>query len=339
MKSPSLCFTRAITLFALALAVPTAVAFAQTPTLAASSDVVVPGTSVTLTVTGTPGAHYAIVGSIVGAGGSYAGLPLAVGADYVTVAQGMLDGLGVASVPFVPPFLGSIIDRVYLQAATTPSLASPTPPALSVGRVLRNHDLVAGLAGAQGPAGPAGMAGEMGPMGAAGPAGPAGPAGAVGVTGATGLTGATGPQGLTGAGLRTDCGANNVVVWDVGHNAWACSSSLTDLVNAVQALTTRIATLESPVDAYLDSLTLSSGVPIGTSLAILNDNGGSACIFNTGSYYLQVHGSDNQNGYPGGMVLAYSFSGGSFYSSGNIPVNTAQVLARCATAQPYVVAR
>lgn len=170
------------------------IAAAQAPAIAVSQTNVVPGTSVTVTVDGVAGQNYAIIGSLVGFGGTYAGQALSVGADYVVVFQGVLDANGRAVAPFTPPFLGSVIDRVYIQAATSPS-PNFQPTALSAGVVLRNNDLVSGLTGAVGPAGPTGPAGATGLAGPAGSAGPAGIAGPVGAIGATGAVGPTGPVG------------------------------------------------------------------------------------------------------------------------------------------------
>lgn len=181
-------------------------ASAQGPTIAASVTAVVPGRAVTVTVTGNPGEFYAIVASTTSAGGAYNGQPLAVGADYGVVSQGQLDGSGRVQIAFAPPFLGTVLDRVYLQAGTSPSMAF-VPLTLSTGLVLVNNDLVAGLggtpgpAGPQGPTGPAGAAGPIGPtgpQGAAGPAGAIGPQGVAGPAGAAGAQGATGPQGAVG---------------------------------------------------------------------------------------------------------------------------------------------
>lgn len=197
-----------------------AIALGQTPGLTAAQSIAAPGVSVAVTITGAPGQFYSLGGSQFGAGGSHAGVALALGSDFAVLAAGQFDGTGSVVVNVTPPFLFTTLDRYYLQAATS---AVPTFPVISVspGRVIRNADLVAGL-GVQGPAGVAGPAGPMGPMGLtgptgaagvtgpagpagpigaagpAGPAGPTGPAGATGATGAQGSTGAAGPMGLTG---------------------------------------------------------------------------------------------------------------------------------------------
>jgi len=95
-------------------------AAAQT-SLTVSADVVTPGSAITATVTGPPGQFYAVIGSSVGSGVSYGGVALGVGADFVILSQGVLDGTGTVSVPVTPPFGGTVLDRYYLQAATSPS--------------------------------------------------------------------------------------------------------------------------------------------------------------------------------------------------------------------------
>ena len=177
-----------------------AIASAQT-TLTVSPDVAPPGATVTATVTGPPGQFYAIIGSAVGAGLSYGGIALGVGADFVILSQGVLDGTGAVSVGVQPPFRGSVLDRYYLQAATS---SSPIfiPLSVSPGRVVRNGDLITVTTGPPGPPGPTGAIGAMGPAGPPGPmgaTGPAGPAGATGPAGGAGVTGATGPPGATGS--------------------------------------------------------------------------------------------------------------------------------------------
>jgi hypothetical protein len=120
------------------------VAAAQT-TLTITPDVVTPGGTVTAIVAGPPGQFFAIIGSSVGSGMSYGGVALAVGPDFVILAQGVLNGSGGALVGLVPPFQASVLDRYYLQAATSPS-ASFLPLSVSPGRVVRNGDLVTGPA-------------------------------------------------------------------------------------------------------------------------------------------------------------------------------------------------
>ena len=172
------------------------------PTLVATPINVVPGAAVTVTVAGTPGHHYAVVGSAVGAGLTFGGVRLKVGLDASILARGVINGTGAVTVSVTPPFLLTTLDRYYLQVVTSPS-ASLLPVQGSNGVVLRNNDLVGGLGGGggtgpQGPPGPAGPEGPMGPAGPAGPSGPAGPVGAAGVAGPAGPGGATGAAGPVG---------------------------------------------------------------------------------------------------------------------------------------------
>ncbi len=169
-------------------------------------EVVTPGTATTVTVTGAPGHYFAIVGSTTGAGFSYAGVQFAVGADVQILAMGNLDGSGRAVLNIAPPFLGTSLDRYYIQAVTSTS-PSFVPLEVAPGQVIVNGDLAglaaAGLAGPAGPAGPAGDMGPAGPQGPVGVAGPQGPAGANGAMGPQGPAGAAGPQGPVGANGAT----------------------------------------------------------------------------------------------------------------------------------------
>ncbi|MDH4067173.1 MAG: hypothetical protein OEW19_22460, partial [Acidobacteriota bacterium] len=188
---------------------------AQAPTIAPATDIVAPGAAVAVSINGVPGRFFAVIGSATNAGFSYGGIPLAVGPDVIVLAQGMLDGTGGAVVSVTPPFVGTTLDRYYLQAATSAS-ADFLPLEASEGKVLRNQDLVSGLVGPQGPPGPAGPQGAMGPQGPTGLQGPVGPGGAqgdqgppgpAGAAGATGPQGPPGPQGAAGApGTQGDQG-------------------------------------------------------------------------------------------------------------------------------------
>ena len=183
------------------------------PTLVAKPMNVVPGAAVTLTVAGTPGHHYAVVGSAVGAGLTFGGVRLKVGLDASILARGVINGTGTVTVSVTPPFLLTTLDRYYLQVVTSPSV-SLLPVQGSNGVVLRNNDLVGGLGGGggTGPQGPPGPAGPEGPMGPAGPAGPTGAAGVAGPAGPAGVAGAQGPIGPVGpagpAGVAGPQGAN-----------------------------------------------------------------------------------------------------------------------------------
>jgi hypothetical protein len=180
---------RILTAVTIACAPLAATASAQTQ-MSLSTTVVRPGEAVTVTVHGDPVEHYAVIGSSVNGGFSYAGVLLGVGADVVILAQGVLDASGEASIRVVPPFNGTVLDRYYLQAVTSPA-QNFVPLAPSPGRAVRNGDLVAGLAGGEGPPGPVG------------PAGPAGAPGVMGSEGPSGPVGPTGPAGATNVRVRT----------------------------------------------------------------------------------------------------------------------------------------
>lgn len=151
------------------------------PQVTLSSTVVAPGESVAVTMTGAPGAFYALLGSSVDEGGSFAREGLRLRRDVTIIATGSLDGAGQATLNVKPPFLGTVLDRYYFQAVT--SFTSKFDPLeSSAAAIVRNGDLVKGLEGPPGPQGPAGSAGEVGPVGPTGPAGP------------QGLTGPRGPS-------------------------------------------------------------------------------------------------------------------------------------------------
>jgi hypothetical protein len=165
-------FRRVLVLTQLASVLFVASAAAQ-PQISMSSSVVAPDESVAVTITGQPGAYYALLGSSVNSGVSFAGVRLKLGRDVVNLATGTLGGDGQATVSIVPPFLGTVLDRYYIQAVTS---FSPQfdPLEASAVAVIRNDDLVTGLEGPPGPEGPAGPAGPTGPQGPAGPTGPQG---------------------------------------------------------------------------------------------------------------------------------------------------------------------
>lgn len=149
---------------------------AAQPQVALSANVVAPGESVTITVTGAPGAFYALLGSDVNSGGSFARENLKLSRDVAILSTGTLDGAGQAAVSVVPPFVGTVLDRYYVQAATSFSSRFDTLES-SAAAVVRNGDLVTGLEGPPGPVGPEGPAGAPGPVGPAGPQGLTGPRG------------------------------------------------------------------------------------------------------------------------------------------------------------------
>lgn len=164
--------------FAFLASCSVAASAAAQPQVTLSSTVVTPGESVRITVTGAPGAFYALLGSSVDDGESFARERLKVRHDVTIVATGTLDGAGQATLNVTPPFLGTVLDRFYFEAATSFSPRFDTLDS-SAPAIVRNGDLVKGLEGPPGPQGPAG------PTGAAGPAGP---------TGSQGLTGPRGPS-------------------------------------------------------------------------------------------------------------------------------------------------
>src|SRR5262247_1742160 len=83
---------------------------AAQPQVSLSSTVVAPGEGVTVTVTGAPGAFYALLGSSVDDGASFARERLKVRQDVAIVATGTLDGAGQATLTVKPPFLGTELD-------------------------------------------------------------------------------------------------------------------------------------------------------------------------------------------------------------------------------------
>jgi hypothetical protein len=133
---------------------------------------------------------------------------------------------------------------------------------------------VTGATGPQGPAGPTGPAstvpgppgaqGIQGPQGVAGPQGPDGPQGATGPAGLTGPQGAQGPQGATGAtgpGVAPG-GASNAVLYKTSATDYATAWKLLAANDvgaptqaAFDALTARVATLESQVAALQSTMT------------------------------------------------------------------------------------
>jgi hypothetical protein len=115
----------------------TGLAHAQV-TLTPNSYIVNAGGSTVVTVTGTPGQQFAVIGSTTNFGFSYSGVNLAVGADVQILATGVLDGAGNGTATVTPPF--TTRDRYYLQAATSPSAAfNPLTASNSV--VLINNQL------------------------------------------------------------------------------------------------------------------------------------------------------------------------------------------------------
>jgi hypothetical protein len=166
---------RAFVFSCLASCLVAASAAAQ-PQVSLSSTVVAPGEGVAVTVTGAPGALFALLGSSVDDGESFASAKLKLRHDVTIVATGTLDGAGQATLNVKPPFLGTVLDRFYFQAATSFSSKFDTLES-STSAIVRNGDLVKGLEGPQGPQGPAGPTGERGPVGPTGSQGFTGPRG------------------------------------------------------------------------------------------------------------------------------------------------------------------
>ena len=176
--------TRVFALTLVVCSVAAAQAAAQ-PQIGLSPTVALPNESVTVTVTGNPGAYFAVLGSTVNSGASFAGVRLRLGRDVVILSTGTIASDGQATATIVPPFLGTVLDRYYVQAVTSFSPKFEPLEASDVA-VVRNGDLVIGLEGPAGPEGPPGPEGPQGPAGMAGATGPQGPQGPIG------------PQGLTG---------------------------------------------------------------------------------------------------------------------------------------------
>jgi hypothetical protein len=173
-------FKRAFLFSSLASFLMTASAAAQ-PLVTLSSTVVTPGESVSISITGAPGASYALLGGASDDGTGFVRGGLKLGRDVALLTTGTLDGAGQATLAVKPPFLGTTLDRYYFQAATSFSPKFEVIE-LSSSAIVRNGDLVKGLEGPQGP------------QGVPGPEGPVGPAGPAGATGPRGFTGERGPS-------------------------------------------------------------------------------------------------------------------------------------------------
>lgn len=102
-----------------------AVAAAQ-PSMALSTLSVAPGASVTVTVNGPAGAQFAVIGSPVGSGFTYAGVNLSVGTDVAILGVGVIPGGGAATAVVTPQFPAR--EQYFLQAVvSTDGFASITP--------------------------------------------------------------------------------------------------------------------------------------------------------------------------------------------------------------------
>lgn len=171
-------FKRVLVLTLLSSSLLSATATAQ-PQLVASTTVAGPGEQVAVGITGDPGAYYALLGSPLDSGGNFTAERLKLGREVVMLSTGIIGGDGQAAVSIQPPFVGTVLDRYYIQVVTSFSSQFNTLEASDT-LVIRNRDLVEGLEGPPGPQGPAG------PTGLQGPAGPQGPAGVQGLTGPRG---------------------------------------------------------------------------------------------------------------------------------------------------------
>src|SRR5688572_6735803 len=149
------------------------------PQVVVSTTVAAPGEQVAVAITGDPGAYYALLGSPVNNGGNFTAERLRLGREVVMLSTGIIGGDGQVAVSIKPPFVGTVLDRYYIQVVASFSPQFNTLEA-SETVVIRNRDLVEGLEGPPGPQGPAG------PTGLQGPAGPQGPAGIQGLTGPRG---------------------------------------------------------------------------------------------------------------------------------------------------------
>ena len=180
--------------------------FAQATTASLSNVVVTPGAGTVVTVTGTPGHYFAVVGSTTNAGFSYAGVQFAVGNDMRLLVLGQLDGNGRAEVYIVPPFVGTSLDRYYIQAATSdnPTNFMPLEVAPGQGDRQRRPGRPGGRwidwrGGSCWSGRPGGSGGTCGPRWQRRRSGPDGPAGA---GGCEWCRRRGGPDGSAGSGRR-----------------------------------------------------------------------------------------------------------------------------------------
>ena len=130
-----------------------------------------------------------------------------------------------------------------------------------------------------------------------------------------------------------DCANSNVAVWNSGSSQWVCSSVVADLATTVQSLNAQLAAIASPVDQFLNTLTLSTSVPIGTILPNTGTIANRGCEFSDGNYSLYIQGFDSPY-YSGGYV---EVQGPIYFFAPGTPVTTAQLLARCTTGRAFMV--
>ncbi len=88
-------------------------------TIAVPGPNVAPGGTVNVTLTGTGGEQYALVGSSVSRGFSYAGVALTVGTDVTILSLGVIPAGGSVVIPVTPPI--PQLDRYYVQGVTSAS--------------------------------------------------------------------------------------------------------------------------------------------------------------------------------------------------------------------------
>jgi len=116
---------RRIVLALIGLGMSAGLAAAQ-PSMSLSTLSVAPGASVTVTVNGAAGAQYAVIGSAVGSGFTYAGVNLSVGTDVAVLGIGTIPGSGSATAVVTPQFAAR--EQYFLQAVvSTDGFATITP--------------------------------------------------------------------------------------------------------------------------------------------------------------------------------------------------------------------
>lgn len=129
-----------------------AAAASAQPFVTPTSYVVPAGGSTTLNITGTAGQQFAVIGSTVNAGFSYAGVALAVGTDVAILGTGVLDGSGLGSFVVTPSF--PPLDRYYVQVVTSnngfASIFASSSIVLLNGSEARNYMPIGGIVQANG---------------------------------------------------------------------------------------------------------------------------------------------------------------------------------------------
>lgn len=306
---------RIVVVFAAASVTIASEVAAQSPQLVVAPEVSPPGGVVTATITGPPGHQFALLGSSVGAGFSYGGIALSVGSDVAILAVGTLDAGGVAVRQFAPPFFGTVLDRYYVQVATSLS-SSFVPLQVSSGRVVKNADVVAGVVGPQGPAGPQGPQGPLGPTGPAGPAGPAGPSGpTTGIPAGTVLSPSISFAGDAGTGIFSP-GVGRIGMSVSGnpgtyflHNSGLNNAALG--AGALASVSNGDHNTAVGYRALLYNTVQSGNTAVGASA--LQNNQASA---NTAVGYFSMYGPSGPNSNTGGQNTALGYAALNVNSSG-----------------------